>query len=197
MERLEIVVVPMSEYTDPREFVHCIDRDGRISFVNDAWLAFAAENGWATTASRVLGSHLMQQIADPETRHIYQLLIDRVRGEGRQASFVYRCDSPDCRRLMEMRITQSAPDLVAFSSRVLHLDRRDSVNLLDPGFRTRSNDILTVCSWCKSVLADHVWIEVEQAVRRLEILTARALPQISHGICPSCSDHMTGVSEGL
>lgn len=187
----------MSLQADPREFVHRIDHEGRIRYVNEAWLAFAAENGWTTFASQVIGSQLIQQIADPETRHVYQLLIDRAWDGGRQAYFRYRCDSPNCRRFMEMRINRSAPDQVEFRSRVLHMEMRDPVGLLDPGLVRRSTEVLKVCSWCKSVWANTSWVEVEQAVDRLGLLSAPVLPQISHGICPTCSERMTSVRERL
>ena len=181
----------MSQQTEPREFVHRVGSDGRITFVNAAWLAFAAENGWKTSASEVLSSPLMEHISDPETRHIYHLLIERIREDGRRVCFSYRCDSPDCRRFMEMRIHHvRALDQVEFCSRVLRTERRDPVALLNPDLAERSNKILTVCSWCKAVEADDAWVEVEQAVERLGLLAAQALPRISHGICPACSGLM-------
>jgi hypothetical protein len=179
---------------DPREFVHRIDGDGCIGFVNDAWLAFAAENGWRISDRQVLGSPLMAYIGDPETRHIYKLLIDRARQQGRKARFNYRCDSPEYRRFMEMLIDHNRVlDQVEFHSRVLRLERREPVNLIDPTHEQRSDEILTMCSWCKAVLVDQAWIEVELAVERLGILADQALPQISHGICPGCRDRITGV----
>lgn len=184
----------MIQRATPGDYVHRIDSDGRISFVNDAWLAFAEENGWPE-AERVLDSSLMPQIADRETRHIYQLLIDRVRRGGHEARFPYRCDSPDCRRLLEMRVSGLASGEVEFRSRVLRLEPREPVGLLDARHGNRSSDMLIICSWCKSVLADQAWVEVEQAVRRLAILTERALPQISHGICPGCLQRMKTASE--
>ncbi|MCG6895814.1 MAG: PAS domain-containing protein [Thiocapsa sp.] len=195
VEDVETFANIMSQRANPCDCVHRIDSDGRISFVNDAWLVFAEQNGWPVTAAQVIGSPLMQQIADLETRHIYQLLIDSIRGGGRQARFLYRCDSPDRRRLMEMRVSGRAPGQVEFRSRVLRLEPREPVALLDPRHQNRSSDILTVCSWCKAVLAEQTWVEVEQAVRRLAILTERALPRISHGICPGCSERMKTAGE--
>lgn len=171
-----------------------VDREGRIGFVNDDWLAFAAENGWRISARQVLGSQLMGYIEDPQTRHIYNQLIDRVREEGCEARFNYRCDSPDCRRFMEMRINHIPElDQVEFRSRVLRLERREPVNLIDMSLDRRSGEFLTMCSWCKAVLVDQTWVEVELAVQRLGILSDPVLPRISHGICPGCRDRMTGV----
>lgn len=184
----------MNQHQDPREFVHRIDREGRIGFVNDAWLAFAAENGWHTSAAELLGSELMAFIVDAETRLIYNMLINRVREAGREASFNYRCDSPDWRRFMEMRITNIRElDQVEFRSRVLRLERREPVDLIDPSCAARSREILTMCGWCKAVRVEHAWIEVEQAVERLGILANQVLPRISHGICPDCRDRIINV----
>jgi hypothetical protein len=182
----------MIQEHDPREFVHRIDRDGRIRFVNDAWLSFAAENRWGESAREVLGSPLMAHISDAQTRHIYDLLLERVHEKGRDIRFHYRCDSPDCRRFMEMWIHHDrALDQIVFRSRVLRLETREPVALLDSGLAERSGDVLMVCSWCKAVEAGHVWVEVEQAVERLDLFAPEALPPISHGICPDCSERMT------
>jgi hypothetical protein len=185
----------MEQDTDRREFVHCIDRRDRISSVNRSWLAFAAENGWEVSADRLLATPLFSQIVGAETRHIYRL-IDRVRETGRPRRFSYRCDSPDCRRLMEMRITGKGRGELEFRSRVVRLERRDPIVLLDTAVPERSADTLTVCSWCKAVRTDHAWVEVEDAVRRTGMLADAPPPRISHGICPTCSEHMLQASQG-
>lgn len=137
----------------------------------------------------------MPQIADAETRHIYRLLIHKARQGARQVRFLYRCDSPGYRRLMEMRIHKDASGQVEFRSRVSHLERRDPANLFDHSPDRRSKDVLKVCGWCKAVWTQRDWVEVEQAVAQLGILTRPALPQISHGICPTCSERMTSLGE--
>ena len=184
----------LNNQQDRREFVHRVDSEGRIGFVNDDWLAFAAENGWRISAKQVLGTQIMDNIEDPQTRHIYNLLIDRVREEGCEARFNYRCDSPHYRRFMEMRIHHiRAQDQVEFRSRVLRLEQREPVDLLDTSLDKRSDEILNMCSWCKAVLVDETWVEVERAVEQLGILADPVLPRISHGICPDCRNRMTGL----
>jgi hypothetical protein len=180
------------QQTDQREFVYRIDAEGRICFVNPAWQAFAAENGWQVGAAQVLGSELMAFITDARTRHLYGLLIQRVRESGRLARFGYRCDAPDCRRLMEMQMHyDDARQQVEFRSRVALIERREPVVLFDPTIANRTDDIVSVCSWCKAVLADQAWVEVEEAVIRLELFSVDALPRISHGICPDCSERIS------
>ena len=176
---------------DPRDFVHRIDADSRICFVNSAWLDFASENDWDVDRSLVLGSDLLSSISDPETRHVYGLLVHRVRESRRSVRFRYRCDSPDCLRLMEMRMRYDPTrDQVEFRSRALRIERREPIAVLDTRRLQRSTQPLSICSWCKAVQMAQAWVELEQAVVRLGLLAADVLPRISHGICPDCSKRL-------
>jgi hypothetical protein len=181
----------MRQDNDNREFVHRIDAEERICFVNDAWLAFAGENGWPVSAEQLLGSAVMSHVSDAETRHIYRLLIARVRKEARPIHFRYRCDSPEQRRFLEMRIRALPLGEVEFRSRVLGVERREAIKLLERGPTRRSADPLQICSWCKAVYAHTAWLELEEAVQRLGLLAEANLPSLSHGICPACSDRLT------
>jgi hypothetical protein len=186
----------MFEQTDQREFVHRVDPDGRICYVNDNWLAFAAENEWPVAASDVVGTRLVDAISDPETQHLYQLLQQRVRAGGGPVQFQYRCDAPDCRRLlrMEMRYEKDWGAL-EFRSRVLLIERREPVRLLRADRATRGSSPLPICGWCKAVWVGSGWLEVEQAVLRLRLFADDALPRLSHGICPTCSERLTALAE--
>jgi hypothetical protein len=172
---------------DRRQFVHRIDATDRLVSVNQPWLDFARENGWPVAAADVTGSPLSDFIADRETRHIYRLIIQRARSSGRALSFHYRCDSPDFRRHMQMQVHHDAhTGLVEFRNRVLRLESRPRVQLLEAGERSGAAGVLAVCGWCKSAQAGGQWVEVEEAVRRLGLFEAQSLPLLSHGICPRC-----------
>ena len=151
-----------NQHEDLQEFVHIIDDAGFICHVNDAWLNFAAENGWPISSEQIIGSSLLSSIMDAETRHIYDLLINRARDKGQQAQFNYRCDSPDLRRLMEMHIFHNqASDQVEFRSRIISLQKRAPIALIDPSNKNRSEEILKMCGWCKSVWHKKNWVELE------------------------------------
>ncbi|MBK5930036.1 hypothetical protein [Halochromatium salexigens] len=173
--------------------MHRIDADGRIRYVSADWLAFAAENDYPTTAEAELGRPLFSAIVDEETRHIYALLIQRARASRRTLQFGYRCDSPDQRRWMRMHMRYLAnSDEVEFSSRLLRVQARPRVPLLErPQEQPHSHRVLSMCSWCKAVLAEQAWVEVEQAVKQLQLFTMEAMPRISHGICPDCSQRLS------
>jgi hypothetical protein len=182
----------MFQELEQRSFIHRIDRDGRICFVNAHWLDFATENDWPVTSAQVLGTELLASISDLQTRHVYGLLIDRVRGSGTPVQFRYRCDAPDCRRLLEMHMHYHRDlDQVEFHSTAISIQRREPVAVLDVRNTPRSSETLSVCSWCKAVQTAQAWMELEQAVMRLGLFAAETLPRISHGICPDCSGRLT------
>ncbi|MEA3638516.1 MAG: hypothetical protein VBE63_01065 [Lamprobacter sp.] len=173
-------------------YVHRVDAELRISFVSEAWLAFASDNGYATTAGAELGRPLFSVIADEETRHVYQLLIERARASREALQFGYRCDSPERRRWMQMQMRYLADsDEIEFASRLLRTEPRPYMPLIEfHRHQPASRRVLSMCSWCKTVLAEHAWVEVEEAVMQLRLFAAETMPRISHGICPDCSKRL-------
>jgi hypothetical protein len=181
---------------DTREFVHRIDARGSIVAVNSDWLAFAAENGGPASEGELLDTRLTQYIQDAETQHIYALLAQRVRSDKGTVRFPYRCDSPDCRRYFEMNVLyRPDDDQIEFRSRVLYLEPRPAVALLDAAQPRSFSEILNLCGWCKRVQTGGLWLEVEEAVRRLGLFDSVQLPRLSHGICPACVHGLE--SEGI
>jgi len=173
-------------------YVHRIDAGLRISFVSREWLAFAAENGYDTTPQAELGRPLFSVIADEETRHIYRLLIQRTRSSRDILAFSYRCDSPDHRRWMRMRMRYlAASDEVEFASQLLRIEARAPMPLLAPRQQGQTSPrLLSMCGWCKAVLTEQTWVELEQAVMQLRLFATDTMPRISHGICPDCSKRL-------
>ena len=50
-----------------------------------------------------------------------------------------------------------------------------------------SDEILVICSFCKRIRVEEAqWVEVEEAVRLLELNEAWPLPQLSHSVCEAC-----------
>ncbi len=166
------------------------DRD-EIVFVNDAWCAFAAANGGERLGpDAVLGRSLWQFIADPTTQRLYHKVLERVR-VGHDVRFNFRCDSPDRRRLLAMEVVQVPGGVIEFRTRMLSEEARAWQPLFDPA-SAHSNEFVYVCAWCKRVDVGGEWVEVEEAVARLELFDRPVLPQLSHGICRSCYAEMIG-----
>lgn len=171
------------------EFICRVSADDRIVFVDDEWTRFAIENGAAHLAGdRVMGTLLWDHLSDITTRHLYRIFMHRVREGGISIELPFRCDAPDRRRFMRMRI-QPLPDSgVEFRSELLHEELRTKVDLLDVRY-PRREDFVMMCSWCKRVQAPD-WVEVEEGVVRLKLFDVDKLPWVSHGICPDCERGM-------
>ncbi len=165
--------------------IYRIDAQDRIVFVNDGWKQFTELNGCHDFKSEdILFQSLWDSISDETSRQIYQEILEKVRSDN-SVVFTFRCDSPSCRRLLEMRI-DARGDEVQFETRVLKTEQRPAQKILDSEI-SRSDEIVLVCGWCKKIdVGQGNWKEVEIAVVDLGLFKLEKLPQLSHGICPDC-----------
>ncbi|MEJ5300469.1 MAG: hypothetical protein WHS38_05710 [Thermodesulforhabdaceae bacterium] len=164
-----------------------VDNSDRLIFVNEEWFRFAEDNDASHLASPfIIGKSLWDLITDQEVRAIYSAILSRVRQTGKPISFNFRCDAPSCRRYMLMTILPVGKGIVEFQSRILKIEYRKPVRLLLKNV-SREETFIVVCSWCKRVKAkEDLWLEVEEAINMLDLMTKPKLPKISHGICLDC-----------
>lgn len=156
-----------------------IDRDDRIVAVNDAWRAFAAENGSAGLADSIVGQALWESIAGSTVRQVYRSLLTRVR-TGHVVRFPFRCDAPTLRRDMRLTMTAQPDGAVDFVSELM--DARPRPALLLPRRVT-----IRSCAWCCRVWTPAGWTEVEDAVYAVDLFRwDDDSPTITHGICDDC-----------
>jgi len=184
---------PPNPDISPPAVVYEIGPDDRILRVNPAWGVFAAENGGGPEMAQpaILGRRLWDFIGDASTRELYQRMVARVRSSRIPFRFRFRCDSPDCRRLLRMTVSRHQ-SCVRFQVETVAIQKRPPVPLLDPTL-ARSKDMLVLCSWCKRIPVPRSgWLEVEQAVQALALFEEPVLPVLSHGICPDCLHHLIG-----
>ena len=165
--------------------IYRLDAQDRVTDVNDAWRAFAVQNGAPELAHAVLGRPLWDFLAGSDAKNIYRALIARVRG-GRSVSVPYRCDAPDRVREFELVLTPREAGSIECATWVRGERTRSAVRLLD-AHAPRTGDFVRMCGWCKRVRVDDDWAEPEDAVRRLGLFTSGPMPQVSHGICAECS----------
>ena len=173
---------------DKREFIYRVDAHDRIVFANAEWYNFAGENAaLAIKPAAVIGFLLWDFISHPETKQLFHDLLKKVRETGRPVTFPYRCDSPDCRRFMELEIVRLPNQEVEFRSRILRQELRTPVRLLEDKVE-RTEELLIVCGWCKKVaMPAPRWVEIETAVNELHLFDAARQPRISHGLCEACA----------
>jgi hypothetical protein len=166
---------------------YAIDDQDRLIKVDEGYYRFAAENGWEEAGSS-LGRSLWDFVAGNDVKRLQRLLLRRVRDEVHEVELPFRCDGPDFRREMDIRIAADRTGrVVMFSARLRSEEPREAPQpLLDPQAPRDEGDFLTMCAWCDRFLVDGEWVEVEEAVKRLELFRRAKLPLLDHGICPEC-----------
>jgi hypothetical protein len=173
-----------------------LDADFRIRAVDSAWSEFAAANGAPelVVPPGPVGQSVFAYIQDPTTVDLYRRLFERVLRTGQAAVLPFRCDSPALRRFLEMEIRTGALSGLQLHTRVLRLEARAPVGLLERAV-PRSGDLLRMCGWCKAVEVAGRWHDVTDAVVALRLFEREVIPAITHGICPPCYERAEALLE--
>lgn len=166
-----------------------IDDQDRLSFVDEGWRQFARDNNTLELATEdILGKPLWDFITGEQIGRLYRLLLEKVRVSGQPLDIYYRCDAPELRRYLQMTITPLENNYVQFRNWLLHQEKRKPISLLDTSLG-RIEEWVSICSWCKQVkLAEDDWVEIEDAVELLGLFEANVLPQLTHSLCPNCTE---------
>ena len=167
-----------------------IDANDRITFVSATWDSFAiANNGASMRGEAVLGRSLWDFISDDSTREIYRQALARIRA-GHELQFSFRCDAPDCARLLEMTMFRADADGgIAFKTRELSQTPR-ALPWTAQGDGAAAEELLRVCGWCNRVDAHGEWVELEVALVRLRLMEYPETQMITHGMCGECPAKM-------
>lgn len=170
-----------------RSLSYAIDEHDHLVKVDEGYYRFAEENGWADAGSS-LGRSLWDYVAGEDLKKVQRLLLRRIRDEVGDVELPFRCDGPDVRRRMDIRIKAGRGGrAVLFSARVRSEETRDfPQRLLDPT-APRGPETLAMCGWCDRFEVEGEWVEVEEAARRLGLFDRPELPSLRHGICPDCN----------
>lgn len=164
--------------------VYVIDSADRIVSVDAAFVAFARENG-AADLEHVAGQSLWDMIAGVETHGLWHQILSSSRTRRQAFLCRYRCDSPDRRRLFHLHLQPRPDGSIVFASHLVRQEPRTPLDLLDP--TTRHGDAaLRICSWCNRARVAADWVEIEGAVKQLDLLSLDRPPAVTHGICPAC-----------
>lgn len=168
---------------NPSEVIYRVDARGCLTFVNEGWNTFATLNDSPELCGpAVLGRRVADSIAGPETRLIYELLMQRA-AAGVRIELPYRCDSPMMRRRMTLTVAAAGPE-IEFRSQIVAVAMRPVVRALEP-HHPRSEELLTVCSWCNRGRIGTRWAEIEDVVDELGLFETE-VPRLTHGMCPDC-----------
>ncbi len=173
------------------DIIYRVNAADEICFTNRQYDEFAkANDGGAALSTAVLHRSLWDFITEPRTRQLYREVLRRVRS-GRSIQFTFRCDSPACRRLLEMVVVAAEDQCVEFRTSIVSQESRPPQTVLQHRARS-SGDLLRICAWCNAVDLDGKWVELEEVAIRLRLFEHACLPELTHGICEACFAKMQG-----
>ena len=138
-----------------------LDESLRITDVNEAWDQFAQENdGDQALGSLIRGRSLWDFVIDDVTRMWLEVLIKLARMRNEQIERPYRCDSPELKRYMLMKITPEAQDSLRIDHILLSTAPRSRpVHIRHAGTGSRRSVAHRRCSMCGRVAIGDAWLE--------------------------------------
>jgi hypothetical protein len=171
--------------TDSWQIEYLLDERDQIISTGGDWDAFASQNDAPELRDeKLMGHHLLDFVSGRVTRSYIQVLIEQVRKTGRSLALEYRCDAPEVRRFMQMKVSPSLNNGIRFQSRVLRLETRETpVTFYRPVERIRG--CYNRCSMCNRIKVAEVWGEAESLLPQQEFKKGVA---VIYGICPGCND---------
>lgn len=177
---------------EKKPLIYRIDKNDIIFDIEGPWDEFAKENNGypKNKKTNIIGNSLWTYIKDFETKHLYKLIIDHVRVLKREITIPIMCDAPEVKRFIDLTIIPLEDGKIEFISNLKKEIKRKKIDLLDCQI-PRSEELLKMCSYCKSIKIDEKnWMETTQAVLHLKLFQKPLLPQITHGICPQCYEYI-------
>ena len=176
----------------PERFEYVIDANDVIVEINEAWTAFAEENDGEGLGRTVVGTWLWQHLAGLEVKHLFRVLLEKVRENQEPVQVPFRCDAPELRRSMMLELTPLEGHSVRFSSWILEEEERPPVELLRANREViQDSERVRMCAWCKRIGAGvGDWRDLEDALLEIELFQHDPLPRVIHAVCPDCQSMM-------
>ena len=170
---------------------YCLDEADVIVSVDHWWLAFAQENNVAgLNETSVVGQVLWEFISDEPTQALYKEIHGHVRRSGNSITVPFRCDSPTLKRYMQLSISNRDAGQLLYESTLIRAVPQRRLAVLDPE-QKRSNDFLTMCSFCKrSLIEPSGWLDMENIALKLRLYEEQTVPELRYTVCPECADQV-------
>jgi len=194
--RLRSSILPLQQLQGP-----CRPMDIRVDFylndldeiisVGQEWDDFALKNGAPELAGGgVIGRPLLDFVSGNVTRHFVETLLLTARAGSQPVELDYRCDSPDERRYMHMRVSLADNNTVCFSNTLLRTELRSKKIFINKAAQ-RSRNTPVRCSMCNLLLSKSQWIEPEHIFESGPGETHGIF--VIYGICSRCFTELQSI----
>lgn len=180
-----------------------LDRDLVIRRIGQPnWDRVWAENEGAVDYPEVTGRRLTDFISAGEVRDAWEQVLDDVLQHRRpHVELDYRCDAPERKRYMRLTVTPvlAGGDIghLLYQSTLLHEEPRAPVGYLASQSLWRHGlPLLTICSVCARVAWRPEGASTIQWLDAVQYYRAGGDDEVnlSHGLCPACSEALLGQS---
>ena len=169
---------------------YLLDNDNNILEVGGPWDEFANENGGEnTTTEAVLGQTIWKFIEGDITRLWLKSAFQHARLKANPIERPYRCDSPDIKRFMLMRITPRTDGALRIEHTLIREEKREKPVHIKTGNADSIYKVRARCSFCGRVKDNELWEEPrsEHARASSEII-------VMYSICEDCQLTLPGSS---
>ena len=165
-------------------YEYWLNRSDILVKANDAWFAFYSENVSGGSARKFIGHSFLDWIDGYEVQALFASLLIRARAGNVVADLPFRCDSPDTKRLLSMKLDLEDDNRVRFTTHLLESKSR-------PAIRWTTNQLVTMCGWCNRIAIGNEeemssWHQLDDAIKSMQLLEGEKAPNLTHGICPEC-----------
>jgi hypothetical protein len=173
--------------SEEASLLYRLDQQDRIVDVSNAW----DETASAYEADKVLrrsveGTKLYSHISGETTRLFMWTLLDATRKLQRPSTRPYRCDTPDCKRFMEMTVLPEAGGRLTVAHRLLRTEPIVTPTPARSRVKTLTG-LMICCSMCNAVRLKGQWLPASAAAAMSQTLSASGETlDVAYGVCDDC-----------
>lgn len=167
---------------------YLLDQDNVIITIVGPWQDFAEGNGGKQLSiDAVIGQPLLHFISGKVTKQCWLDVFCRVREQQRPVSIEYRCDAPDLKRFMCMRIVPEQQGQLRLINQLLRQEPVAKVIKIQCAPQRTKHSCMR-CSICNRISQAGAWQEADEHKYNPQ----QASLFVTYGVCPDCKDMLTG-----
>ncbi len=164
---------------------YLITDDGIIIKTSINWDIFANLNdGNSATTNNVIGKSIYSFIYDKETINWLKKIILLVKTYHEPIIKIYRCDSPNLKRFMEMSVSNIDKNIIVVYHRVLRVENIEKVIYFET--TDSLNSSVKRCSICNKLRINHKWYEIENIPNSFFDNLKELKLKVFYGVCSKC-----------